>query len=320
MTKRRRSVGIIVPTEYPEAPPAPPLVQPWAQRAEALGFDALWVGDHVVWNWTVLDSLSVLALLSGVTRTPVIGSAVFLLSLRHPVLAAKSLATVNYLSGGRLVFGIGVGGEHPQEFAACGVPLRERGRRTDEAMELTRGLLAGESTGHHGHFWDVPELDFHLSEGQAPPPMWIGGRSDAALRRTAARGDGWIGYLLRPDQFRSRWEAIEEYACRAGRNPADLTPSMLVFVSADEDPQRARRQAEDTLTDQFKVPFEKLKKYCVAGSPSQVAEGLEEYFRAGVRHLILYTMGEWMAQLEILGTEVLPTLAGSAAQPVQGES
>jgi len=125
---------------YPDG--VPPAAWWWrfAERAEALGFDSLWAGEHVLFHTETVSATVLLAGLAARTGRIRLGTAIYLLPLRHPVLAAKDLATLDHVAGGRLVVGVGVGGEYPREFAACGVPLGERGARTDEALALLRRL------------------------------------------------------------------------------------------------------------------------------------------------------------------------------------
>src|SRR5439155_1233597 len=125
-----------------------------AERIEALGFDSIWVGDHVSFHTPTLDSLSVLTYVAAVTRRVRLGPCVYLLALRHPTVAAKTVATLDVLSGGRVVFGVGVGGEFPKEFEACGVPHAERGRRVDEGIAVSHALAAQALSGQYNQPFD----------------------------------------------------------------------------------------------------------------------------------------------------------------------
>jgi alkanesulfonate monooxygenase SsuD/methylene tetrahydromethanopterin reductase-like flavin-dependent oxidoreductase (luciferase family) len=158
-----------------------------AQRAESLGFDSLWVGDHIAFHVPIPDSLAMLAFAAGVTERITLGTSVYLLPLRHPTLIAKTTATVDLLSGGRLVLGVGVGGEFPPEFEATGVPVAERGTRADEAIGAVRRLWTKTASRTR------QALPIRRGDG-APkpmhvPPIWVGGRAPAAIRRAGRLGD-----------------------------------------------------------------------------------------------------------------------------------
>src|SRR5262249_29140796 len=138
---------------------------------------------------------------------------VYLLALRHPTVAAKLVASLDVLSGGRVVFGVGVGGEFPKEFEASGVPHRERGARGDEGIAVCRAVWGPSPAAVGGRFTPLDDVVLEPKPVQlGGPPIWIGGRSDAALRRAARVGDGWIAYLVTPQRFRASLEKIESFA------------------------------------------------------------------------------------------------------------
>jgi len=168
-----------------------------AARVEALGFDSLWTADHVVFSQPICDPFQVLAAYASATSTIRLGTCVLLLPLRHPTHVAKQASSLDWMCGGRLTLGIGVGGEFPAEYAACEVPIAERGARTNEAIPILRALWSGEDPPAEGRFFHVPPTKLAPKPAQpAGPPIWIGGRSDAALRRAAWLGDGYLGYFL----------------------------------------------------------------------------------------------------------------------------
>src|SRR5262245_3526969 len=220
----------------------PELLGPVAMRAEALGFDSVWIGDHVAIHRPTLDSLAALGHVAALTERVRIGPCVYLLALRHPTVAAKQVASLDLLSGGRVVFGVGVGGEFPKEFEACGVPHRERGARVDEGIAVCRALWGPSPASFEGRFTQFADVVLEPKPVQpGGPPIWIGGRSDAALRRAARVGDGWVAYLVTPDRFRSSMEKIEAFAREAGRilDPKTFEAAHVLFTVLDDDWERA---------------------------------------------------------------------------------
>jgi probable F420-dependent oxidoreductase len=173
-----------------------------AQRCEALGLDSLWTGDHVSFHNPLYESLTLLAAYAGITRRIRLGSGVYLLALRQPTVVAKITSTLDALCGGRLIFGVGVGGENPKEFEACGVPHQERGARVSEGIDVVRTLWRDTPASFQGRFTRFENVSIDPKPVQKPgPPIWIGGRSDAALARAGRQGDGWISYVVQPERY-----------------------------------------------------------------------------------------------------------------------
>jgi probable F420-dependent oxidoreductase len=167
------------------------------------------------------------------TERILLGTGVFLLPLRHPALVAKQAASLDWLSGGRLVLGIGVGGEFPREFEAAGVPLRERGARANEAIPILRALWAGEAPPAGGRFFNVPPTPIEPAPTRNTLPIWVGGRSEAALRRAAHLADGYIGYLVDAGGFRKRMSRIREMRGEitdAERRDTAFTAALVAFA------------------------------------------------------------------------------------------
>jgi len=285
-------------------------------RIEALGYDSIWVGDHVQFHNPTLESLTVLSHVAALTRRVRLGTAVYLLALRHPTIVAKTVATLDLLAGGRFVFGVGVGGEFPKEFEAAGVPHRERGRRVDEGIEVCRLLWTKSPASFEGRFVRFTDVALEPRPVQpGGPPIWIGGRSEQALRRAARVGDGWISYVVTPERYRRGLETIQALAAEAGRRiepGRGFEPAHLAFTVVDDDWERARATAVRYLSRQYNQPFDDLvTKYCVLGPPSQCAETLARFVDAGVRTVVIgFTAGAERAeeQVERFAADVLPLI------------
>ena len=199
--------------------------------AEACGFDAVAVGDHLSFPLPISDPLLQLAQVAALSENLAIHTSVFLLALRHPLAVAKQVATLDRISSGRLIFGVGVGGEFPNEFAAAGVPVRERGSRLDESVEVMRKLWTGEAITHQGRHFQMTNLQMLPTPARADgPPIWCGGRSEAALKRAGTRLDGWVSYVVTPTMYAQGLETIEKHYTLAKRNLDSFGTAHLVYM------------------------------------------------------------------------------------------
>jgi probable F420-dependent oxidoreductase len=284
-----------------------------ASLATRLGFDSLWVGDHVAFPLPILDPLLLLAQLAAFAPDLSLGTAVYLLPLRHPVLVAKQVTTIDRLCGGRFVFGVGIGGEFPAEYAACGVPLRERGARLSEAIPLVQRLVRGEPTRGEGRFYPFPTTTLAPEASQpGGPPIWCGGRSAKALERMGRLADGWISYVVTPERFAAGLETIAKAAAAAGRRLSHFGTGHLLFARIDDDPEAALDSAAEHLSQRYAMDFrEPARRYAALGRPADVAARIDDFRRAGVRHVILDMVGpghDREEQLERFAREVRPLL------------
>jgi probable F420-dependent oxidoreductase len=260
-----------------------------ARQLEALGFDGLWVGGHVLWHAPMLDPLVQLAAYAAVTSRIRLGTSVILLPLHHPVLLAKTVTSVDVVSGGRIVLGVGVGGENPAEFEATGIPVAERGRRADEAIPLLRALWSGEPVSHNGRFYAVREAKMAPKPVQPNgPPVWIAGRSPAALARTARCGDGWIGIFCSPTRYGAAVREVARQCAEAGRDPAGLTFAHYLWVRTGRTREQATDAARGYLEHSYARSFtaEQVPRFCAAGTADDVRGQVAEYAAAGCQYLI----------------------------------
>lgn len=232
----------------------------------------------------MFDATVALAAVAATTPRLDLGFGVMLLGLRQPAWVAKQLATLDALAPGRLVLGVGVGGEFPEEFAALGLDVRRRGRLLDAALTDLPAWLTGRST---------PPLAPAISR---LPPVWVGGRSDAALERAARVGDGWLATWASPDRLAQAAERLSELADAAGRARPALGLAVSVLIDANEG--RAREQAEDYIQAMYGMPFERVERYTPVGSIERVAGRLRAYLDAGVSELVLTALSpEPLAQV-----------------------
>jgi probable F420-dependent oxidoreductase len=301
-----------------------PATGPWLPKIDELtrlvelvdrsGYDSLWVGDHISFAVPVLDPLLQLAQAAMVSRRLTLGTSVYLLPLRHPAPVAKQVATLDHLTEGRLIFGVGVGGEFPREYEVCGVPRNERGPRLTEGIALLRRFWSGEPVSHAGRFYgpfaDVPMQPPPRQPGG--PPIWCGGRSDGALRRTGRLADGWLSYVVTPEMYRSGLEKIDVAAREAGRSMTNFATGHLLFTRIDDSYEQALDAATETLSVRYAMDFRRAaQRYCALGKPEQVVERVREFHAAGVRHVMLDLLGPYEqrdAQIARFAAEAMPLL------------
>lgn len=280
--------GVLLPTFDPLHTGQTPQVMEGARRAEELGFDAGWVGDHLWGHAPWLDASVALSAAAAVTERLMLGFSVMLIGLRPPAWAAKQLQSIYALSGGRLVLGVGVGGEYPEEFEAAGVDVAKRGKRVDETLAVLSDLLLGRRVDYDGETVSVHANPLTPAVPRLPRIL-IGGRSEAALRRTARFGDGWLPMWLSPDTLVERSARLRELAAEHGRPQPSIT--LLILVHVDEDLERSRREAAEHLEGQYKLPLHVVERWAALGPREQVAETLQSYVDVGVGELILMTLG-----------------------------
>ena len=281
------------------------------RRVEALGFDSVWTGDHVSFHGPIHESLTLLATYVPITTRIRLGTAVYLLALRSAAIAAKATATLDVLSGGRLIFGVGVGGENPKEFELCGVPHRERGARVTEAIDVVRTLWRDTPASFQGRFSSFEGVSIDPKPVQKPgPPIWIGGRSDAALARAGRQGEGWIAYVVQPERYAQSVEKIRAAAAAAGRGLGGFEFGHLAFVTVGRDWESAKAVWAAHLSRRYAQDFEPFaRKYGIIGTPEQCAEQLARFAAAGCTYVVLSVIGEpkdERDQLERLAADVIP--------------
>lgn len=282
-----------------------------ARQAERLGFDFVACGEHVFFHGPTVNAFVALAAAAGATERISLLSSLTILPLYPVGLAAKQAATLALVSGDRFELGIGVGGEYPPEFAACGVPVTERGARTGEALPVLAALLAGERVTASGRFAELDGLALDPAPARRPP-IWVGGRRAAAMERAGAHADVWLPYLVTPQRFADSLASVREVAARHGRDPSAVSGALFVWGTVDEDADRARRSAISFVSEVYAQDFAPLAdKYLVAGDPGQVTARLAEYRDAGAESVIFSPacpVADRERMIETLAAGVLPAL------------
>ena len=260
-----------------------------ARKIEALGFDALGCGEHVMFHGDTANGFVSLATAAGATERIKLMSAITLVPLYPAALLAKLGAALDVASDGRYMFGVGVGGEYPKEFEACGVPIEERGQRTNEALEILHQVWARTDVSFEGRFTTLNEFSLKPMPIQKPrPPIWISGRKNVAMRRAARYGDGWLPYMYTPERLASSIEVIKEECERNGRDPSEVKPGVYIFTAVHEDGPTGVQMASERLGRQYAQDFTKIvNKYALGGTPDQCRARLAEYIDAGAEFIVL---------------------------------
>ncbi len=251
-------------------------------RIADAGFDHMYMADHVSFrDGSGNDGFVEVAALTQLHPTMGVMISIYLLPLRHPLPVARQLATVHKIAPGRMLFGIGVGGDDRHEVEICGVDPKTRGKRTNESLQIIRALMGGETIDFAGEFFNVsqacikPRID-------PPVPILVGGRSDAALDRAAYLGEGWIGVWCSPERYAQAVARIASSASVIGRQVA-WKHGYQPWAGVADDKATARKLVARAMENFYKVPFEKFERYVPYGTPDDIAAGLQPYVDAGCR-------------------------------------
>jgi probable F420-dependent oxidoreductase len=261
-------------------------------RAEERGIDSIWLSDQPITplgaSTLILDPLVALAGVAARTRKLKLGTSVYVLPLRNPVLAAKELATLDFLSGGRMLLAVGVGNEEKREYDACGVPKTERGSRLDEAIDVMRRLWREPEVTYAGRYFHLDRITVN-PKPVGPLPIWLGGRSEAAFRRIGRLCDGWLPSATTPDEIAAGIAQIQAAAAEHSRQiePDHFGAVLTYFV--DDSFERAKQRAAPYLLR--RRPEYPPEEFAVLGSLDDCAAKLQRYVAAGATKFVLRPVG-----------------------------
>ncbi|GAC1611916.1 MAG: TIGR03854 family LLM class F420-dependent oxidoreductase [Mycobacteriales bacterium] len=261
------------------------------RRIEEAGIDHLMVGDHVsFFGGFGFDGLIQASSLLTASDRLSVHIGVFLLPLRHPVVVARQLSDLAQLAPGRLVLGVGVGGEDRHEYDLCNVDPATRGRRCDESLTVLRALLNGESVTSTGQFFPIEDARVTPVPVE-PVPILIGGRSDAAVRRAGQLGDGWMGIWVSARRWSQVLEQVDQQAAAVDRHDVPWRHEMQAWVGFGASKEQARERLAQEMQAFYGIPFEGFERYSPYGRPEDVAEALVGYVEAGCRSFNLIPGG-----------------------------
>jgi probable F420-dependent oxidoreductase len=282
-----------------------------AREAEELGFDYFACGEHVMFHNPVPNTLIALAVAAGATKKIKLMSSVVLVPLYQPTLLAKMTSVLDVASGGRFNLGIGVGGEFPKEFEACGVPVKERGPRTNEALAVIKKLWTEKNVSFDGRFTKFSGVTLEPAPVQKPhPPIWVAGRKEPAMKRAALYANGWIPYMYTPQQLKESLTTIDRFAQEHGRDMSDFRPGLFIFSAVYKNRDEARQVVAERLGRNYAQDFSRLvDRYALFGTPEDCQKRLKEYIDAGAETILFAWAcrpGDVQENLRLMAKEVVP--------------
>lgn len=282
-----------------------------ARQIEDLGFDIVGCGEHVSFYGDSANGFVSLSVAAGATERVKLMSTITLVPLYPPALLAKMGAALDVASGGRFTLGVGVGGEFPNEFEACGIPIKQRGSRTDDALEVITRTWTETDVTYDGRYTKLNNFSLKPLPIQKPrPPIWVSGRTDAAMKRAAKYGNGWLPYMFTPEHLAESITKIRAFGEELGQDMSDFTFAVYIFTAVHEDNDTAVKYASDRLSKQYNQDFSKLvHKYALAGDPETCQKRLQEYIDAGATSVFVSSAcpDDYIDRnLEMIAREVMP--------------
>ena len=282
-----------------------------SRQIEALGFDILGCGEHVSFYVDTANGLVSLSVAAGATTRIRLMSTITLVPLYPPALLAKMGAALDVASGGRFSLGVGVGGEFANEFEACGIPVKQRGSRTDDALEVITRLWTETDVSYEGRYTKLENFSLKPLPIQKPrPPIWVSGRTEAAMGRAATYADGWLPYMYTPEQLARSIEEIRARGENRGRDMSDFSFGVYMFSAVHEENDLAVSFAAERLSKQYSQDFSKLvHKYALVGDPERCRARLREYIDAGASTVFLSSAcpDDYIDRnLEMIASDVIP--------------
>jgi probable F420-dependent oxidoreductase len=310
--------GIQGSGQLTEGVPDPGRYRAVAELAEEVGFDSIWAGEHLSFHNPILDLGVALTAFAAWTRRLTLGAGVVLLPLRQPSLVAKQMASLDYLSGGRVLLGVGVGGEGEKDFEAAGVERGERGARADEGIRALRALFGPSPATFTGAFSSFADVVIAPRAAQSGgPPILVAGMRPGALRRAGTLGDGWLPYMITARRYAEGLDTIRDHAASAGRDSAGFLPAVVLFALVGDDGERARAEAREHLSRRYGMSFapHQVEKLCIVGTPDECSARIQEYVAAGARHFSLNPCAggdDFLKQCRRLHDDVVAPFRGRA--------
>jgi len=287
-----------------------------ARWMEELGFEYFAAGEHYMRGnppGPTHASLPLLAVAAGATDNIRVLSSILLAPFYHPTVLAKLTNTLDIASGGRLTLGVGVGGEFPVEFEAAGLNVKQRGRMTNECLEVLRRLWTEENVSYQGRHFQLDDVTVLPHPAQKPhPPIWVSGRREPAMLRAAKFGDGWMPYFYDPDRYRSSVATITGFATEQNRDLTDFQWAYFPYVSIYDTVKEAAEVAAEALGGRYLYGGgfrDIVEKYCLLGPVESCITRIQEYIDAGARHIVFSVAcrrEDRTRHLETIAKEVIP--------------
>jgi probable F420-dependent oxidoreductase len=281
----------------------------FVELCEKSSIDSVWFSERLSSPIFVPEAMTSMAAIAARTSRLKFGPSVLVTPFRTPALIARELAMIDYLSNGRMLPAFGIGVELEREFHAAGIPFKERGRRTDEALTIIRRCWEENEVTFAGEFWKLDRVSVLPKPIQRPFPLWIGGKSEAAMRRAGRMGDGWIPSFITPAQVRVGIDKTQAFAKESGREVPIDHFGTLFYYCLDDDTKRAEATAAP-FVPRNRVDDATLAQCTAFGPADLIRERLEQYVATGASKFILRPMcppDQMLDQLARLSTDVIPS-------------
>ncbi len=303
------SVGIgYMPGAFGEGGRDPDYLRKLTEVGDKYGYDSIWLSDRIVSDRFSLEPMIALSMVAAYSSKMKFGTSVLALPLRNPVVLAKQIATLDFLSNGRMLPFVGLGQEEPEEYEACGVSKDKRGPRTEEAIQLMRRLWEEDNVTHEGEFYTCHDVTVTPKPAFKPsPPVWIGGRSHAAARRAGRVGDGWFVSSATPEEIREGRDIVFSTAGEYNREIEDDHIGVILGYYISPNIKETEAKTYNFVTRHR--PDVYFTEYSAVGPAEKVVEAIHRYIEAGAHKFVvrpLCAAEQTMEQLELLGSEVLP--------------
>ena len=300
-------------TAYPEMPDAKALVE-YGAKMEELGYDSLWVWDHVLLgvepSFPIIEALTLLTAIAVRTRKIKLGTGVLVLPIRNPVMLAKELASMDQLSEGRLLLGFATGW-YKREFDAIGIPFHQRGKLMEENLEILTRLWTEERVAGTWTYHKIPAGVMYPKPVQKPrPPILIGGYVDRVLQRAATKGDGWLTYFYTPGSFAKSWAKIRKYASQAGKDPDTLLNAAQLPIMVGKSRAAVEAPMMEWLGKEWDYAAwsESTKDSAILGTVDECVAQLKAHLAVGVQKLIFVPYKYEMDQIVTIARDIIPRL------------
>jgi probable F420-dependent oxidoreductase len=282
-------------------------IREFLDKAEELGYESAWVQEQIISDSPILEPVTLLTYAAALTSKMRLGTSVLLTVIRNPVQLAKSLASLDQLSQGRLTVGVGIGGPHVPE-KTFGISGERRARRFVEGLQVMKALWTEPRASFSGDFWHLENVPMEPKPFQKHLPLWFGAREPLALKRAVRHGDGWMGAGSSSSaDFVKQVGEIRRCLEESQRDPATFAISKRVYVAIDNDRARAERRLREWFGVRYKNA-DMAARVSIWGSAAQCVDKLGELVRAGAKHLLLNPVFDEMEHLELLAAEVLAHL------------
>jgi len=302
--------GIELPQVFFDGPVDMEHIRRFAIKAETLGYDSLWLQERAIGDFIMLEPVTLLSYVAGITTKLRLGTSVILLTLRNPIQLAKAYASLDCMSGGRAVLGVGLGGGHLGSHEdVFGYTREGRVTRFTESVQIMKLLWTESKASFQGRYWNFMDVSMEPKPIQKPHlPLWFGGHHENALKRAVKYGNGWMGAGSSSSGAFVRESAmISRFLDEANRDPATFGCGKRVYLAVDNDRVRGEKRIREWFSRRYKNA-DLGPRVSIWGSSAECTEKIQEIVSTGAQHIVFNPMFDEMEHLEICAKEIMPNL------------